>query len=338
MNSSFPSVTAGARMGAADPSAAADPDLGPLNSAGLKRPALQHFRLRRLLWGLWLGAGLVLLVESPRAWAWWAYVSHEVDMPEVAPPLGSVPDLTAASRWAHKVQGLPSEGQAVLAWRGLRQLHEVQGLQVLQWQAEDTVAPVPAWPLRVQRALLVAQGPAPSWHAFWRALGHPPGLWRLEQLSVKPERVAAGAAQWRVQARWQMAVRPGGSHTDERAMAFAEAQAESAALKTGLAANQADLALAMASEPLPVAGSALTDWPLERLRWVGWWRVGDRQEALFAVQGHLFRVPPGLPVGREAYRWEGEVTGQALVLRASSARRDRERLPDVIRLQMEARP
>ena len=304
-----------------------------LKSMHLRGPGPWPLKLRRLAWGVLVGVGAVLLTEWPRAWAWWACITYEADGLATDPLVKPTSAPAGTSPWAQKVQGLPDEGQAAQAWRALRQLHQAQGLQVLQWQADERVAPVPVWPLSVQRALLVAEGPASSWHTLWKAWMHHPGLWRVEQLSVKPERASTVSTRWRVQARWQMAVRPG---TSGAPMSMPMNDSIDTALFRPDKGLPAVPASAPASVPPGGAGSALTEASLDQMRWVGWWRVGSEQEALFLVRGQLHRVQAGQPVGREGHQWQGEVMGQQLILRAAAGARQMQGSPDVVKLELEA--
>lgn len=295
----------------------------------LKRLGQWSLKLHRLGWGFLAGCVAVLMLEWPRVWAWWAFASDESTLSEGIEPPRLAPEAVVASNGAQQVQALPDEGQADQTWRALRQLHQAQGLRVLQWQADESRPATPAWPLIVQQALLVAHGPAASWHRFWPAWRQQPGLWRLEQLSLRPERVSGAGPQWRVQARWQLAVRPGAAQGP-----FAPALAET----SGVSDSGPVLPRLPASADVPVATSDITDWPLAQLRWVGWWRSEGRQELVFSVPGQLFRVQAGEAVGREGYRWQGEIDGSQLVLQAGAGARHGQVLPAFVKLELEAVP
>lgn len=296
-----------------------------------KRPGWWPLKLRRLGWGFLAGSLAVVLLHWPRLSAWWELVSEETSGSEQGEPPRPAPDAGGAAIWAQQVQALPNEDQAAGAWRALRQMHQAQGLQVLKWQADESGPATPAWPLIVQKALLVAQGPAASWHRFWPAWRQQAGLWRLEQLSLRPENVSGAGPQWRVQARWQMAVRPG---TTQGQGQIAPGLAE----PPGVADQRPVLPRLPASADRPVATGHVTDWPLAQLRWVGWWRSEGRQELLFLAPGQLFRVQAGEAVGREGYRWPGETIGPPLVLRAGAGVRQATHLPEVVKLELEATP
>jgi len=310
------------------------------------RPARKAWRLRRLGWGAAVGVALVLLSELPRAQAWWDWWKYEG--PSAVMSAGSAqdtapqPDPAAASRWRQKVQQLPDTSQALLAWRALRQQHEAQGLQVEQWQADEVWPPTPAWPLAVHRAMLVAQGPATSWARLWSGMRQEPGLWRLEHLSVQPEQGRAQASRLRVQARWQTALRPAADARAEQASA--PSAGPQGQMPWPATAQPEPLPAAMASAPSvdvssPIPGGLhVSDWPLAQLRWVGGWHFEGRQEALFAVQGRLLRVAPGEAVGVEGYRWEGDVRGPRLTLRAPAHHHTSSGLPALVVLDLERMP
>jgi hypothetical protein len=269
--------------------------------------------------GSLIGVLLVLLAQSPRWLALWEALQYapvtnarEPSGQAAGPsPLQDMP-LTA---WRQKIQHVPDELAAPALWRHWRQQHERLGLRVEQWQRMDSVAPIPAWPLVVQRARMELQGDWAAWQRLWQELPGTPGLWRLDQLQIQSAPAPGAPARLRWQAHWSLALRaaPAGSVPATNLTGFEPAPpAEPASERTAATPP------GQSKPPVQVSGAQVTDWPLNRLRWVGWWTVGHERTALFLAEGRLFSVRAGEAVGSEGHRWVGG-DDQQLWLRARSA-------------------